>query len=195
MSRSLSKRMSIFLSIDKATVKDFFNPHDPAPLYKRQLRHDFVDYIEDSVEAYKKYSNVRYKISCSEDDKALIQPVMHAIKRHFHLKEQVKRSEFARFKKGSYQLLFVSMMLVMALQGLIEVSQIKGTGMEPVLHNYADVFSWVVMWQPIYRLVFMWNPYLKEISLLEKLAAADAIIIHNGEEEEVEIVNKLRASA
>ncbi len=195
MSRALSKRISIFLSVDKATVKDYFNVHDPAPLYKRHLRHDFIEYIEESVKAYKKYSTVRYKICCQEGDEPLVEPVMHAIKRHYNLKAQVKKSEFRRFKKGSWQLLFVAMTLVMILQGMIAVFGIAGTSMESVLHNYADVFSWVVMWQPIYRLVFMWNPYKKEISLLSKLASADAILIKNAEEETVEVATKLRISA
>ncbi len=195
MSRALSKRMSIFLSVDKKTITDFFNPHDPAPLYKRQLRHDFIEYIEESVKAYKKYSTIRWKISCNEGDEALIDPVMHAIKRHFRIKEQIKKVEFTRFKKASYQLLVVSMLVVIIMQGLIEFYNIEGTSMEAVLHNYADVLSWVLMWQPIYRLVFMWNPFLKEISLLHKLANADAIVMKNSEEFEYEISSTLKASA
>jgi hypothetical protein len=87
------------------------------------------------------------------------------------------------------------MLLVLTMQGVIEFAKINGTRMESVLHNYADVFSWVVMWQPIYRLVFMWNPYKKEISLLHKLANADAIIIKNAEQETLEVAIKLRVSA
>jgi len=34
----------------------------------------------------------------------------------------------------------------------------------------------VMLWQPIDKLVFQWNPYLKEINTLNKLAKAEVII-------------------
>ena len=44
MSKVLSKRISIFLSIDRKTVNNYFNTHDNSTLYKRQLRFDFEQY-------------------------------------------------------------------------------------------------------------------------------------------------------
>jgi hypothetical protein len=45
--------------------------------------------------------------------------------------------------------------------------------------NSLDVFSWVILWRPIDELVFNWNPHLKEINLLNKLATSELIIIEN----------------
>lgn len=194
MTKALSKRMSIYLSIKRETVSQYFNVHDAAPLYKRSLRHDFIDYIEGSVKSYKKYSTINYKIRCSEEDRALVDPVMYAIKRHYYTRHKIKAYEFDHFKRSSFHLLIGSMVLVMVLQILITVVGIEGTTVGSILHNYADVFSWVVMWQPIYRLVFMWNPYKKEISLLYKLTHGDAIII-NSDNEVQEKVTKLKVSA
>jgi len=42
-----------------------------------------------------------------------------------------------------------------------------------------DIFSWVILWRPIDTLIFNWNPYLKEICLLDKLENAEVIRIQN----------------
>jgi hypothetical protein len=37
----------------------------------------------------------------------------------------------------------------------------------------------VILWQPIDKLIFQWNPYLKAISLMDRLAKAETVIIQN----------------
>jgi hypothetical protein len=48
--------------------------------------------------------------------------------------------------------------------------------------NAIDVFSWVILWKPIERLIFYWNPFLKEISLYKKIQHAKINIIESEEE-------------
>jgi hypothetical protein len=48
--------------------------------------------------------------------------------------------------------------------------------------NAIDVFSWVILWKPIEKLIFYWNPFLKEISIFDKLINAPIIIV--GEKKE-----------
>jgi hypothetical protein len=48
--------------------------------------------------------------------------------------------------------------------------------------NALDVFSWVILWKPIEKLIFYWNPFLKEISIFDKLTNAPIIIV--GEKKE-----------
>ena len=59
-------------------------------------------------------------------------------------------------------------------------------GQDPRIHsmfsNAIDVFSWVVLWKPIERLIFYWNPFLKEILLLDKLQNAKVKIVESEEE-------------
>ena len=99
MNKALSRRISIFLTVDSTTINDYFNPHDPAPIYKRQLRHDFVQYIRESVNTYKRDSTITYKISYKPEDHDLMEPFMHAVRRHFFIREQLKKVEFEKFKK------------------------------------------------------------------------------------------------
>jgi hypothetical protein len=174
---SLTKRINIFFSIDRNKMESYFNPHDPAPLYKRQLHPDFIHYMDLSVSGYRKHSRIMYKLTCKDEDKELVEPFMNAIRKHFRLKEKIKRSEFKRFKTKAYKLLITSTLVVMACQGLVPVLLGEEHRIHSAFSNSLDVFSWVLLWKPIERLIFYWNPFLKEISLYNKLANADVIVI------------------
>ena len=88
MSKPVSKKIDVFLSINRSTVNEYFNPHDPAPVYKRQLRRDMIAYLSEAVNTYTRHTVIRYKVSCTKDDKDLIEPCMQAVRRHFSTKEQ-----------------------------------------------------------------------------------------------------------
>ncbi|MEP6677150.1 MAG: hypothetical protein ABJA78_18460 [Ferruginibacter sp.] len=93
MSKTLSSRVSIFLSLDAETVYDYFNPHD-----QRQSGHQFQDYILSSVESAKRYSVIRYKVICmNEADKHFADLSIKSVKRHF----SVKKSSVFRISKNS----------------------------------------------------------------------------------------------
>lgn len=189
VNKALSKRISIFLSVDKRTIDNYFNPHDPAPIYKRQLRFDFIQYLNDSVASYNRHSVIRYKLAYRPQDFAILEPFMLAIRRHFQAREKQKRQEFARFKKSNYKLLVLSLLMVMFCQGLLPLLFSQEHRIHSTLSNSLDVFSWVILWRPIDKLIFHWNPYLKEISLLKKLATAKVIEIEADAEEPVMPVN------
>jgi hypothetical protein len=175
MSKVLSKRISIFLSIDRKTINNYFNSHDNSTLYKRQLRFDFEQYLESILANYKKHTLICYKVTCKKEDEDLIKPFMHAVRRHFYMLERQKRSEFQKFKKRNYRLLCLSMLAVMTFHGVMPMIFPPQLSIEPTILNTLDVFSWVILWRPIDKLIFQWNPYLKEISLLHKMANATVI--------------------
>ena len=182
MSKLLSKRITIFLSVDEASMRDYYNEHDPAPLYKRQLSHGFESYINNTIQSIKRHSIINYKICYrEEEDKELVDPLMYSIRRHFQEKRAQKEAEFEKFKRRSYMLLFVSLGIVMACQGLVPLLLHVDHRIHSGISNSLDVFSWVILWRPIDKLIFSWNPYLKDISIFDKLATADVLIITNDE--------------
>lgn len=194
MSRPQSKKIDVFLTVNRSTINQYFNPHDPAPIYKRQLRQDVLLYISDSVSTYNRYSNIRYKISCNKEDKDLVEPFMHAINRHFQIKEEMMKKEFEKFKKRSVKLLFMSLAVIMICHGLLPLLNMEEHGISTTITNSIDVFSWVILWKPIDRLIFGWNPFLKDISLFHKLASAEVIVMEYASAA-LELEPKLRASA
>ena len=173
----LLKKITIFLTINEETIDTYFNAHDPSPLYKRQLNQDFEKYIMSSIVAIKRYSALKYKLVCNkESDKQFIEPLIHAVRRHFSIQKSIKESEFLKFKKSSYKLLAVSFTIVVLSQ-LFFVAFLKNNEqLHSVFGNALDVFSWVILWKPIDKLIFQWNPFLKEISILDRLMNAEVII-------------------
>lgn len=180
MSKSLLTKINIFISVDQQSLTDYFNPHDPAPIYKRQLSHAFELYIMNSIIAVKRHSTLAYKVCCKEeDDKQYTEPLVYAIRRHFTEKKSLKEAEFGKFKRRSYILLFFSLAVVMICQGFLPLLLTGVNSISPGLTNTMDVFSWVILWRPIDQLIFCWNPYLKDISILNRLASAEVILIEN----------------
>jgi len=183
MSQLVVKRITIYLTVDEQTINTYFNSHDPAPLYKRQLSHRFEQYIHSCIVAIKRYSVVRYRLVCTkESDKEYIEPLMHAIRRHFSMQKAIKEEEFYKFKRRSFKSLFISLAIVMFCQGVVPMLLNENHRVHSALSNALDVFSWVILWQPIDKLVFAWNPHLKEISIFNRLMSAEAILVETEHE-------------
>lgn len=177
MTESLTRRISIFLSLDEENVYDYFNPHDPAPLYKRQLGHQFQEYILNCIDSAKRSSLIRYKVICSkESDKKFADSLMHAVRRHFIVKRTLKQIEFEKFKKRSFKILGISLAIVIFLQGIYPFL-FTNNELNAAFRNGLDVLSWVILWKPIDKLIFHWNPFLKELNLLDKLINAEVLVI------------------
>jgi len=169
--------MNILLSLEQDIFRGYFNPQDPAPLYKRQLSHEFEQYIMTSIRAAKREAEFNYKISYrNEQDKQYAEPLGYAIRRHFSEAKSITTANFEKFKRKTYLLLFMSLTVVMVCQGALPFVLPEGSHMSSGLHNMIDVLCWVVLWKPIERLIFYWNPFLKDISIMDRLQKADLII-------------------
>ena len=178
MEEVVSDRINIFLTVDMHTINNYFNSHDPAPIYKRQLSHQLEEYIKSSVAAAKRYSVIFYKFKCTNEiDKQYAQPLMYAIRRHYSLKKIVRQNEFEKFKKRSWLLLGFSLLVVLICQAFIPMLLDKHDRIQTAFGGSLEIFSWVLLWRPIDVLLFYWNPHLKDIGLLNKLSTAELIII------------------
>ena len=180
MSDSSTDKISIYLSVDTQTLKDYFNSHDPSPIYKRQLSHQLEQYIMNSASSAKRYSALFYKLKCgSEIDKQYAEPLMYAIRSHYTAKKIKRVKEFTRFKYRSWILLAISLIMVALFQGVVPLLLDEENKIHAAFLNSIEIFSWVLLWRPIDVLLFYWNPHLKDICLLNKLATSEVIIIEN----------------
>lgn len=175
MNKLLSKRISIFLSVDRKSINNYFNPHDNSPMYMRQLSYDFEQYLEELLVNYKRHTKICYKVTCKEEDIDLVKPFMHAVRRHFYMLEKMKIARFKKFKKRTFRLLGLSFCVLFFYYAILPLIFFPGYSFQETVLSSIEVVSWVFMWKPIDRLVFSWNPYLKQISLMHKLAQADVI--------------------
>ena len=177
MSNALFKKINIFLKVNEQSIDGYFNSNDPAPIYKRQLSQEFEEYIRNYEPSIKRYSSVTYKLYCvQESDKEFVDPLVHAIRRHFSLKKSIKEAEFKKFKRRNWILLIFSLAIVMFVQGVIPMIFQVEHRIHSAFSNAIDVFSWVILWKPIEKLIFYWNPFLKEISIFDKLTNAPIVI-------------------
>lgn len=179
MSQADSQSINIFLTLDQRIMEGYFNKHDPSPIYKRQLSHQFETYIMSSVASAKRYSAVFYKLKCAKEaDKQYAEPLLYAIRRHFLAKKQDREKEFTKFKRRNFVVLALSILVAIIFHAFVPML-FKDDQLPTGLLNSLDVFSWVILWHPIDELMFHWNPHLKDISILNKLATAESIIIEN----------------
>lgn len=72
-------------------------------------------------------------------------------------------------------LLFTSLALVLVCQGFLPLLLPKNDDhrLTTGLTNSLDVLCWVILWKPIERLIFYWNPFLKDISIMNRLEKAE----------------------
>jgi hypothetical protein len=183
MSKFTTRKISIYLKIDENSINEYFNPHDPGRLDIRQLGHDFQEYLNASVATAGRHTDIDYKIFCTHGGMSfMVDPLMKTIRRHFHIKKMLKEVEFYKFKKRNFMLLGLSILVVMFCQGVLPNLFAKEHRIHSMFSNAIDVFSWVVLWKPIERLIFYWNPFLKEILLLHKLQHGKVNIIESEEE-------------
>jgi hypothetical protein len=179
-SEPASDKISIFLSVDMQTLKEYFNAHDPAPIYKRQLSHQLEQYITACVQTAKRHTAIFYKLKCSSEiDKQYAEPLMYAIRRHYADKKAIREREFKKFKIRNWTLLAISIAVVMLFQGVLPLVFNSENTFHTGLGNSLDIFSWVLLWRPLDVLLFAWNPHLKDICLLDKLATAETIFIES----------------
>jgi len=188
MKKALSTRISIFLSVDAASVFKYYNSHDPAPLYNRQLSHELQEYLQNSIAQASHNSIIRYKLICKkESDQRFIKPILMSVRRHFEKKRTINEQEFRKFRKQNYVLLSASFLIVILLQWALPFIFGAGLPIHSVFGNAIDVFSWVILWKPIERLIFYWNPLKKDILLFKKLEMAESIVIVNEKEFTVDL--------
>ena len=177
MKDSLTKKINIFLSLDENVFKGYFNAQDPAPIFKRQLSHEFEEYIMNCIRTARRDTVFTYKISYkNEEEELYAEPLMYNIRRHFAEKKAMLNASFEKFKRRTYILLFMSLAIVMICQGLLPLILNEEYHFHSGLTNGLDVFSWVILWRPIDKLIFHWNPFLKDISIVDRLEKAEVII-------------------
>ena len=174
------KTINVFVTLDQLVIQGYFNPHDPAPIYKRQLNHQFEQYIMANVALFKRYDIIFYKFKyANEMDKQYAEPVMYAIRRHFNELKEYRIKNFEKYKRRNITMLIASTLIVMLFHILLPMVLTSDKGISSAVRNSLDIFSWVILWHPIDELIFHWNPHLAEINLLNKLATAESIIIEN----------------
>jgi hypothetical protein len=180
MKHVLPEKIDIFLIVNPQAIEEHFNKNDPSPLYKRQLSHEFEEYINRIKAPARKNTVIEYKITCrTEEDRQYIEPLIYATKRHFGNVMLEMQAEFERFKRRNYLVLSLGLGIILLSHILIPFL-LKDIGViESAVLTSIDIFSWVMMWQPIDNLLFHCNSQLKDIGTVKKLTEAAVVYVED----------------
>ena len=178
MKRTVSNKINILLSLDRDILSGYYNSQDNAPLYRRQLSSEFEQYIQTSIRSAGRNSTINFEISYrNEEDAEYAEPLMFAIKRHVSASKAIMAVNFENFKRRTFKLLFVSLSIVIICHGMLPLLiKAEQSAIHSGLTNSLDVFSWVILWKPIDRLIFYWNPFVKDIAILEKMEKGEVVL-------------------
>lgn len=173
-----AKRLTVFITTDSNSVFSYFNRHDPSPVYSRQLSQEFEEYLSNSIIRANRHSIITYKMVClSKIDALFTGPLMDAIRRHYRVKKALKEKEFRKFKRRSFFVLAFAFVIVFSFQTLLHHLVDDENKLQYAFSNALHVFSWVIMWKPIERLIFYWNPFLKKLAILDKMINAEVTVV------------------
>ncbi len=173
-------------------MQEYFNAHDPAPMYKRQLSPEFEEYIMNYAMGCKKFSSLTFKVNCSDSaDEQHIETLLHAIRRHFSVKKSIKEAELKRFKMRSYTLLFVAFGVGVICHGFLGSFLHDQGGWVSGITNSMDVLSWVILWRPIDQLLFQKGGFEQEILVYEKIVHGEVGPIENAKVISIENLKKI----
>ncbi|MGZ3928687.1 MAG: hypothetical protein ACXVJG_17150, partial [Mucilaginibacter sp.] len=107
------KTINVYLTLDPLVIQGYFNLHDPAPIYKRQLSHHFELYIMENVALFKRYDVIFYKFKYTKDiDKQYAEPMIYAIRRHFTELKEDKIKNFKKYKSRNIMMLVAGTLIV-----------------------------------------------------------------------------------
>lgn len=181
MKTILPEKIDIYLTVNLQAIEEHFNKNDPAPYYKRQLSHEFEEYINRIKTKARRYSVIEYKVTCiNQSDRQYTEPLIYAIKRHFAEVLIARQGEFERFKRRNYMVLFIGLAIILLSHIFIPLVLVDNGGIESAILAGIDIFSWVMMWQPIDNLLFHWNRHLKDIVNIKKLTEAPVVYTDDG---------------
>jgi hypothetical protein len=176
MKNILAEKIDIFLIVNPQAIEEHFNKNDPSPFYKRQLSHEFEEYINRIKAPARKHTVIEYRITCkTENDRQYTEPLIYAIKRHFAHVMLAMQGEFERFKRRNYMVLFIGLGIILLSHILVPMILKDEGGIESAILTSIDIFSWVMMWQPIDNLLFHCSRQLKDIDTIKKLTEAKVI--------------------
>ena len=89
MKKSSIPKISIYLKIDSNSINNYFNPHDPARLDRRQLGQEFKNYLDTAVANAGRHTTIDFKVFCCETGsmRFMVDPLMRTIRRHFQIQK------------------------------------------------------------------------------------------------------------
>jgi hypothetical protein len=171
----------VIIDISTQKIEDLYDDFDKRSHFlKKDLNHDLVEYIIDSVSEIEKEKFViqfNLEIQAEEED---ISRVKNSVNKFFIYMKELESRKMKDMMRISMILLGIGLIIV-TLSVLMNKSELAMSSVvAAVIAEGLTIAAWVSLWESLATFIIKWMPYRKKISLYESIANAKVIFhFHN----------------
>jgi hypothetical protein len=165
------------------SVKELFDPLDPAPLLERDLDARAEDFIVASARERPADVPLRLVVRVDGSSGSLDEPTLlrSAIQHHFARSARAERRNLRElFKIGRTSLLIGLAVLAAAFGAGELITSIGGNHLTRIVAESLVIGGWVAMWRPLEIFLYEWWPISARARLYDQLSAVRVEIVYAG---------------
>jgi hypothetical protein len=161
-------------------VRQLFNSIDPSPFKERDLDPDCEEFIVSWARELPTDQPLGIEIRIERDQppQSMLDAIAPAVQHHFESEAALQRLKLRRTVRDARLSLTIGLLTLgacMAGATLVPVATLGTFG--EILRESLIIAGWVVMWHPLEILLYGLWPAVRERRLLERLAAAEVILV------------------
>lgn len=166
-----SENGEIIINISAHKIEDLYDNFDrKSHFLKKDLNHDLVEYIIDSVSEIDSESFlIEFSLEQKSNDEA-ISRVRNSVKNFFLYMTELELKNMNDMIRTSIILLFTGLVIA-GMSVLVNESELaKKSIVGGVIAEGLTVAAWVSLWESLATFLIKWMPYRKKISLYQKIS-------------------------
>lgn len=174
----------IIINISAHKIEDLYDNYDrKSHFLKKDLNHDLVEYIIDSVsEIDSELFLIEFSLEQESTDEA-ISRVRNSVKIFFLYMKELELRKMKGMIRTSIILLFTGLVLA----GMSVLMNHSEWGKESIIGGVIaeglTVAAWVSLWESLATFLIKWMPYKNKISLYQKISDSKVTFIFSDEED------------
>jgi hypothetical protein len=179
-----SENGEIIINISAHKIEDLYDDFDrKSHFLKKDLNHDLVEYIIDSVSEIDGESFlIEFSFEQKSKDEA-ISRVRNSVKNFFLYLKELELKKMKDMIRTSIILLFIGLVIA-GMSVLINESRwITNSIVGGVIGEGLTVAAWVSLWESLATFLIKWMPYRRKISLYQKISESKVTFSFVNEQE------------
>lgn len=179
-----SENGEIIITISAHKIEDLYDNFDrKSHFLKKDLNHDLVEYIIDSVSEIDSESFIiEFSLEEKSSDEA-ISRVRNSVKNFFLYIKELELKKMKDMTRTSIILLFTGLVIA-GISVLINESRwITNSIVGGMIGEGLTVAAWVSLWESLATFLIKWMPYRRKISLYQKISESKVTFSFLNEQE------------
>ncbi len=161
----------IIITVSAHKIEDLYDNFDrKSHFLKKDLNHDLVEYIIDSVsEIDSELFIIEFSLEQQSNDEAMSR-VRNSVKNFFLYMKELELKNMNDMIRTSIILLFTGLAIA-GMSVLMNESELaKNSIIGGVIAEGLTVAAWVSLWESLATFLIKWAPYRKKINLYQKIS-------------------------